>query len=685
MSSGGGQHYQKQIFDPTTGLPYSRLNIYHYIAGTETTLAAYDDEDLQTPSDQPIVSTDGSFEFYGKGLYDLKLTTGTPGDDEAELETWEDVAIFQHHDGRRSDNLLTSFPSASAANKGHVVHLYNDNSPSADTYAGWGININESSFTQVKQYNSIGIEVKSDLIMKYPVADVRHPDFGGGMVAGSAADQSSKLQAAADYMEGLGGGDVFIPPGVYKVKNVDWPASVRLVGTGHASTLELFDADDPNNYIIKSTNEQNLEIINLRFLGGDLGNNNRLIWFYNNTGLHVHVRLFNLHFQDQAAATAAIVVEGISGSRLPGVIDISGGCHFHELDTGIVFNYVDGFVAFGNLFNDITGSCFSISESTEGVILGNNCKDWGVSFAAVKLVNTDDSVVGKNMLKGTEAKSIETTGTSNYNAIEGNNVRGGHANDIISAGTNDFVGHNPGSSVFKNGQGETGGVAGDTDWDFVKYTGTTTSAGTSNGRLIDTAIVFPDTAAAVDDPDDLYDHVRLSELTNDENMFFSVNDILTGVDDNTLQLGNSDVVDSALTISADLQWDAYPNFLDTASDRGWDWEDNAFWTQSLSDASSSEQSVSKTIYGEQGLFRVEVWANSGTQAGTARMQCTGVSKKDIVYNTSTSGSAQLSTSHIFKPSGSHTFNFYVQRTVGSGAATMEVRLYRLKRNVDLTG
>ena len=648
----------------------------------------YENADKSSPVTTVTADALGMARWYADGVYKMFI------EDAAATPLWTDDNVDMTADTAtewEEDQGLAA-PAAAESNLGQLFLKLNANSEFVDLMINTGDNPGFSFKTLIELMRSA--TPTTDSITKYPYADIRHPDFAGGAVAGSAADQSAQVQAAIDFLDGEGGGIVLVPPGTFKIKNIAVPASVKFLGMGPSSVFELYSADaGQHDHILKSENETNLEVDGLCLDGGGLGNDNKLIWIHNTGGTHIHARLNGCHFENQAASCISIYIEGSAGSPLPGVVAINGACHFHSVDTGIAVNYLDGFNFSGNIMRDITAVPISIANSSKGVVLGNNIEDWDSSGAAIRVVDSDENVISKNMLNGAEDYSIETTGTSNYNEIEGNNVRGGHANDIVSAGANDIVVHNIGSTVQKGGQ-SSDGATDDDDYDYISIDSVTTSA--EDGDINDTNNAFTSNVVALDDGQDEKDIIRVDGMY--ENVFFhaksiesktkieimpSLTQLTAGQQTSVMPVGNGDA------------YEIWPNLYDDLTDKPWAWEENPAFTFNLAAGAAAEAEGNIDIWGNKTVFKVEIVANSGGSReldwarlgygdfGTQPLTTTDSYIRDT--NISTAGTNVLDRIFLYRTSDDPV-PLYVRikgAVAGAGDAQITVNVYRIKRDVDI--
>lgn len=82
------------------------------------------------------------------------------------------------------------------------------------------------------------VELLEGFLVGPAFANVRDPQFAGGATGDGVTDDTAAIQAAIDYIGGLGGGVVFVPPGAYMTDVLSvTDDNVYLLGTGEASAI----------------------------------------------------------------------------------------------------------------------------------------------------------------------------------------------------------------------------------------------------------------------------------------------------------------------------------------------------------------------------------------------------------------------------------------------------------------
>lgn len=246
MSNGGGQFTVLQALN-ADGSVAASAKLYHYAAGTTTLKNIYSDEDLQTTLAQPFVSDSaGRFVFYALGDYKFRIDTSA----DVTLNTWDNVHISKGQP--LISDYGTAYPSAAAANKGHLFAKIDSN----NILRGVAVNQN-TSFVEIYSANASGTPTTTSLVPKnHPWYDITHTDWGA--VAGEASDQSSNIQAAIDAIEAVGYGTLFIPVGTFQVDSIldINNTSINIVGMGIGQSILVqtanaggamidYDATDP--------------------------------------------------------------------------------------------------------------------------------------------------------------------------------------------------------------------------------------------------------------------------------------------------------------------------------------------------------------------------------------------------------------------------------------------------------
>lgn len=676
MSNGGAQAWTDE-FHSATGVAWAGYTLTAYTTGGPSTPKDIWSDEAKTSlisNSEVTLDAQGRVEFYGDGDYYLEVTDLTS----SVVWSMDNVKITSDTNGMWEGNHGSAYPSVSgfgAEQQGMVFYKIISNA-----LRGVGIMANASvpAFDEFLTFDANGNPLFDDIVGKWPIADIRHTDFGGGATTASA-DNSTAIQAAIAYLDSKSGGVLFIPPGTYKAKNLDLVDNIQVVGVGRSSILSLPATIGSGEYLLKATNLQNIDLASVRLDGNSLGNSSKLLWVSNTSGTNVHVSVNNCYFENHAATGTAIQIEGASGFEVSH-ININDGCHFRSLGEGVVVDYADSFDIVGNFMDTIAGAPVLVSNSTNVRVAINTIKNYGATEAGIQFTNTSDSHIEGNNIPGSSTDSIVTDGTSNYNNIIGNNVRGGHTNDITSGGANDMVHSNQGSSLVKNGQGASSGTAGTDDWDYVKFSGTATDATPVVGKLEDTAISFPDTALAQYDPPSGFDHILAPTVSTFGNSFFVVRNIDS---DNVLTLGASDQFESPLSIPNGTAYELYPNLTKSSLP----WETNPFWEQAVEATGPAEVEITKDIYSEEGLFRLEIWGN----AGNGTLNEVKITYGDtgpyavIATNINTILTTKLLTHYLKRKLRMNTLTVQIDSDTADMTKTSKiiVKLYRLKRPIDI--
>lgn len=119
MSLAGGFHWSQQ-FNKSDGTPYSGVRVLHYEPATTTDKAVYTDEARTTAAAQPVVGdSNGRVSFYGDGNYRL-LVRSSIADGDLLLYDYDPIRLEARPATLRAESQSTSYPSATAANRGHI-------------------------------------------------------------------------------------------------------------------------------------------------------------------------------------------------------------------------------------------------------------------------------------------------------------------------------------------------------------------------------------------------------------------------------------------------------------------------------------------------------------------------------------------------------------------------------------
>ena len=141
-----GAAFFSQVFLKTTGLPYTSCRVFHYEPGTTTTRTAWTDEAATSAAADPVVGdSSGRVTFYGKGNYRL-LVKSSVADGDTTLYDFDPVKLEDQANGLRGELQATSYPSATAANRGLI---FNKTNAGGDT-TELGVNLDGSGFSAIQ-------------------------------------------------------------------------------------------------------------------------------------------------------------------------------------------------------------------------------------------------------------------------------------------------------------------------------------------------------------------------------------------------------------------------------------------------------------------------------------------------------------------------------------------------------
>lgn len=178
---------------------------------------------------------------------------------------------------------------------------------------------------QVNTVDSVNGQV-GDVIIDVGVLNVR--DYGA--VGDGVADDTLALQAAIDAADSLGGGEVRIPPGTYKITvALDLKVGVSLIGEGRAAVTILQDTSTEEGITLVSGSEvvASLTLANFTLAGPNAGTTD---------GIHIagvpldYITISNVTATEWGGT--GVHLEGLIVSRLEGVIASNNGEHGIHID-----------------------------------------------------------------------------------------------------------------------------------------------------------------------------------------------------------------------------------------------------------------------------------------------------------------------------------------------------------------
>ena len=675
----GAQAFAFQILD-NSGDPAGGAKVWHYSGGSSSNvLPMWSDEDKTTPVANPIVADgNGRIKAYGDGVYHIIIK------DTSEVTTFLDhdhwMISSAYNDPKDNDgaggfesvegqNQGASVPSPTANGLGHVFYKI-----VSGQVRGAYINHDGSEYFAMAEWNSTGGREFDDMITKLPIVDIRHTDYGA---ATGNSTNKTEIQAAIDALTSTGG-TVLAPQGTWKVDGLTYQDNVDIVGVGRATVLQM-PASPSTAFMLKATDNTGIGLKNLVLDGIDDGSSNSLVELLRSAGTTTNVTIQNVDFINQAATETSIKIVGVSGSECTNIV--IDNCRFEDVEKAITADFMDKSWITNCTFKTIGDEPIFLDSSDKNHITDNTCESWEASSDAIHLTDSSNNIIVDNTLVGTESNSITTDGTSDLNNIRGNDVSGGHANDITVVGTSTIVQNNVGSAVSQNGQGGASGTAVSTAWDFVSFSSTAEdSGGGTDGILKDTIVadrLSNNLLASEDAGTALYSHVLMSGLTGYGSSFLNVFSIQS---DDTVLLSMSDaqdVLSAFVDVPAAEPYSVYDNLTDTLT-----WEASPIETVNLV-SSSGEVSDTVAINAEEDLLKIEIFDNTSTSTpvGDISVAYGDTTKNKIVNDFTFPGdTSQIGTHFMKKVSGQNTMTLYLLRNTGT--CDINLKVFRLKRDID---
>jgi parallel beta-helix repeat protein len=666
-------------FTNDSGVPYSQPKLYHYESGGGTVLKdIYEDAERTIPLAQPFVGTTGGrFEFYMDPGDDYHLVAWNNGET---LKLFDKDPVRVTHGNPLIEPEDHGIAAPSTPTTDNLNHFYGKIDGDGNLVDLLYCH-NEASPEYVSAISTVlaeqGIE---DLVTKYPSADIRY--FGACV---SIADNRTYIQAAVDFLDGEGGGELLIPPGTFKAKNVNLKNNIQVRGFGHSAILQFPDSGvEDNDYIMKGDDLTNVDIRDLWFDGNGTTKDTILLEIFNDTGSHSHMTIKGCHFENQAGGVAVKLV-GSAVNQLC-VADINSPCHFHDLNDGIYILYADQVKVIGNNFTGLTGTPIKLDESSFCIVADNTISNWNTTKPGIHLDDTSHTEVRGNIVPATsgdpEAYGIldeENDGTSELNDINHNDVTGGFTAEPIEvhSGTT-IVWFNRGSTISQGGQSPdpAGGLEID-DFFYTNLSGTTTSSET--GKIKDTGVVFPD---HVCNPRDL-----LWFESEPNQLWYSGGFPI----DNEVTIDTSTVRSATATVvSIGKSYKNYNNIrVDETDGQTYAVADGDVWLNigsvDIDDAGAPAATDTITIEApglnesNEAPIRVDVWGNNGT--GAHQISQLSFDYADITDRIVADGSEDtnhtnlITTFWLLRKSGS---NDLTMKLIGAGA-TCKIRVNAYRR------
>jgi hypothetical protein len=676
-------------FSDTNGVPYSQGKLWHYATGGTTLKNIYSDAARTTPLAQPFVSdTSGRFNFYIDPDDDYHLLAKNNAET---VTTFDEDPIRASHGNPHigtEDHGTTAPASPTTDNLNHTF-LQIDGDGELVDFLGC-FDTDDPEYESIVQA-VIAAQGIDDLVTKWPIADIRHSDYGADT---SNADNRAEIQAAIDYCSAQGGGAVLVPPGDWKVKNLVGKSGVQLIGFGHTSKLFFPDAGvTTDDRIVKYDDQVDVDIQQVRFDGN--GTNEAtsvLVEVFNDTGTHSHAIFKALHFENQDAGIA-LKIHGASGNLLSTAI-INEDCHFHGVTNAVYAQYVEDLKINGNHLSELSGYPITIEDSTNCKLGGNTISDWDIGEAGIHLIDTANTNISNNTVKATtgdeEACGIRTSGTSDNNIITENDVSGAFTSlDLDFVGANSIIHSNLGTTAFQNGAIITSGGADVRSYNYKLYDSQTTdSSGTGTGQLNDDQNTFNDVTSVDNPTTDSYDVARFPNLAKYKWVLFAVRSVISVSTADELQLGNSDVYDADIASPQAETYDIYPNVFDPGF-----FEVTPYDTVDIDQAGvGSNTGVLSDVISEKEFLKLVV-KNRNTGAGINDNDIFLDDYQDIVtgdafkiadaVNFDTLSPAEvICTTILWADTSMQDITIKLQNIGGGGTAQITAEVYRMKRAVD---
>jgi len=664
-----------------SAFPGFKINFRDVGDTMDLTVWTQEDKDPGSATSQIVADANGFAYWYGDNTYRMEIVKS----DDTPLIVIPEIEITKKHGSQFGEDIGFGTTLPSSPDDNNLFHMF----LLIDTLgAGYnnitGMYIAEGDPVEYKlvfgKDATTGAYMFEDIMVKDAWCDIRW--FG---CTTASSDCSSEMNSAMTYCKD-NGKNLFIPAGTWKFKNITMYDSVKVAGVGAASIVQLPAGASASDTIFTGTNVEGFVFENLVFDGANLGST-YLIKMTKSAESYDDLRIDSCKFQNHQGT--AIHITGTSSYTFRPITIID--CQFEGLDKAIYMQYASPIInhcTFHEVNKTTAGQPIFLEDCTYSFI-GCGCQfnKWGTTVAAVLLTDCLDCKVTDNFFLDSgedEDYTIETDGTSDRNMITHNHVHGTHANDITFSGTNNIVYANLGSSAFQN-QGVIDGIADVTAWNYELFTADeteTTAEGTSNGQLIDTSEVF-DGITSYDNPVAAganYDVVNFPYYTGYTNIWFAINSF---VDDNTLQLGNSEVVDSAVTIPEAEPYRIRPNIFDA----DFPWEDDPYVsTTQTATATPGDDDFPILLDPTMNMALVEIRTNGGSASTPANIY---INYGDVTGDLPIASvvDTQPADNHICyvlldRKAGTNNVNIKMARASGSGTCNIKIIITRMKRAVD---
>ncbi len=482
---GDGYAQYKYLF---LGSSYAGFKIDFYAAGTSTGKDVWLDAAKNTAVQQVTSDSNGMAWWYGDGDYKLVVTDASG----STLYTWDNIKITSDTATMWEGNFGISYPTAAAANRWQMFAKVT----AGNVFQELGINDGTAFRTLTRldsNYNNIVNSIYSN---KHPVYNVMHPDFGA--VGDGVVDDYPAIQSAINAAQSAGGGVVFFPYTYtgYSLQSGELAVTtnnIALIGSPRGTIIQQ---DTDAKYCLKAGFQQTFIT---EFLMRDLklrGRTGQVNCELNKVTL---ATVENCSFNSPSAsnATKGLYLNDVANSFFSKLVigsfnQIGLACRYvintmldsllieENTQSGIVIEnttpidlsffptfincYVDGNLNFGitasqrltfiggvvrgNTYGGIYLNINSDHSIIKGVeVLDNNLGGTAAAFDddAIKLNNTSYCIIEGNTIwnedttNGKQDYGIKEEGTSDYNMIRDNTIRGMVTQSVSANGANTVV------------------------------------------------------------------------------------------------------------------------------------------------------------------------------------------------------------------------------------------------------
>jgi len=228
------------------------------------------------------------------------------------------------------------------------------------------------------------------------------------------------IQAAIDYVDGLGGGSVLIREGTYLIEtNIQLKTLVSIYGVGYKTILEEAGA----TYILQATNKNSFSISDLKIeMNNDINAHSAIRL---DTATCSDITIFKVKISNCAETVGTCVGIGISNSKDIKIIAcIFDTCHNYAVATNNAERLlIEGCHVYGAI-----GVLAYNAGTKDSHMVGNIVKTVDGASIGIKLNVAENCIVSNNIL--TSLTKTNSTGISvgdtgcNDNVVNENNVSG---------------------------------------------------------------------------------------------------------------------------------------------------------------------------------------------------------------------------------------------------------------------